>query len=254
MNFSVSAATSELPGRGGLDPSVGVNYRYFIGEDGFAKKMLPLPRDGMVWIEGLFTARDPLGEERLLATYTRQKDLGEAQERGLALFNDRKEIFEPLVELPWRTEHRSAHPFLHAGYWYLYPWLRVKNEWTHIVDPARWQHLPEQPLPGGARFSSVAWNEYLRAFILFAENNGKVYFAQGPGPQGPWGRLTLVVEHTDYNFYNVAHHPFFNQEGGRIVYFEGTYTAAFSAAKAKTPRYDYNQILYRLDLADPRLK
>ncbi len=27
----------------------------------------------------------------------------------------------------------------------------------------------------------------------------------------------------------------------------------FSAAKTPTPRYNYNQIMYRLDLADPRL-
>lgn len=29
---------------------------------------------------------------------------------------------------------------------------------------------------------------------------------------------------------------------------------AFSGTKTPTPRYDYNQIMYSLDLADPRLK
>jgi hypothetical protein len=38
-----------------------------------------------------------------------------------------------------------------------------------------------------------------------------------------------------------------------LIYFEGTYTAAFSGAKQKTPRYDYNQIMYRLVLDDARL-
>ena len=38
-----------------------------------------------------------------------------------------------------------------------------------------------------------------------------------------------------------------------MVYFEGTYTASFSDAKERTPRYDYNQIMYRLNLDDPRL-
>ena len=37
------------------------------------------------------------------------------------------------------------------------------------------------------------------------------------------------------------------------MYFEGTYTDAFSAAKSKTPRYNYNQVMYRLRLDDPRL-
>ena len=45
----------------------------------------------------------------------------------------------------------------------------------------------------------------------------------------------------------------FDQEGGRIIYFEGTYTNSFSGNPFKTPRYDYNQMMYRLDLADPRL-
>ena len=44
-----------------------------------------------------------------------------------------------------------------------------------------------------------------------------------------------------------------SKDDGRFVYFEGTYTATFSGTSVKTPRYDYNQILYRLDLDDPRL-
>ena len=42
-------------------------------------------------------------------------------------------------------------------------------------------------------------------------------------------------------------------KGGRFLYFEGTYTKMFSGTSQGTPRYDYNQIMYRLDLADPRL-
>ena len=39
-----------------------------------------------------------------------------------------------------------------------------------------------------------------------------------------------------------------------IHLFEGTYTTSFTDNKIKTPRYEYNQILYRLDLDDPALK
>ncbi len=35
--------------------------------------------------------------------------------------------------------------------------------------------------------------------------------------------------------------------------FEGTYTATFSGNKDPTPRYDYNQVMYQLDLSDQRL-
>jgi len=50
------------------------------------------------------------------------------------------------------------------------------------------------------------------------------------------------------------HHSYFDAEGGRIIYFEGTYTHTFSGNPVPTPRYDYNQIMYRLDLADERLR
>ena len=39
---------------------------------------------------------------------------------------------------------------------------------------------------------------------------------------------------------------------GSIV-FEGTYTVEFADRARPTPKFNYNQILYRLDLDDPRL-
>ena len=38
-----------------------------------------------------------------------------------------------------------------------------------------------------------------------------------------------------------------------VLLFEGTYTTSFADRPQPTPRYDYNQMLYRLDLDDPRL-
>ena len=35
---------------------------------------------------------------------------------------------------------------------------------------------------------------------------------------------------------------------GRLIHFEGTYTNDFSGNPDKTARYNYNQVLYRLDL------
>jgi len=49
-----------------------------------------------------------------------------------------------------------------------------------------------------------------------------------------------IIHHDQYNFYNVAMHTFSNQEGGRVIYLEGTYSDSFSGAKEKTPRYNYN--------------
>ena len=63
-----------------------------------------------------------------------------------------------------------------------------------------------------------------------------------------------VVSHQNYTFYNPRLHPEFTPTGSATLYFEGTYTTLFANRPAPTPRYDYNQILYRLDLDDPALR
>jgi hypothetical protein len=82
---------------------------------------------------------------------------------------------------------------------------------------------------------------------------GEVWFAEAPTPSGPWTIAMKIASHPDYTFYNPRQHVFFDQDGGKIIYFEGTYTNTFSGNPVATPRYDYNQIMYRLDLSDPRL-
>jgi hypothetical protein len=248
-NFSVAAATSDLSD----DPAAAVNYDYFVDQQGRAKEMLPLQGEGLVWIEGLITLQDPEGEERLAATYTRQDGLTFPDECGLALFDDHARLFKPWVQMPCTKDHRSAHPFLHAGYWYFYPSLRVRNDWMAIQDPAQWQQREVQLPSHAGRPSCVVWNEYRQRWILLLEDTGAVYYAEATQPEGPYSEAVKIIHHDQYNFYNVATHAFFNQEGGRVIYLEGTYTDAFSDATEKTPRYQYNQVMYRLRLDDPRL-
>jgi hypothetical protein len=82
---------------------------------------------------------------------------------------------------------------------------------------------------------------------------GEVWFAEADTPVGPWVYARKIVTHDKYSFYNPTQHAFFDQDGGRTIYFEGTYSDLFSGSPHKTPRYDYNQIMYRLRLDDPRL-
>jgi hypothetical protein len=82
---------------------------------------------------------------------------------------------------------------------------------------------------------------------------GELWFAEADTPVGPWVYARKVVTHDKYTFYNPTQHPFFDQDGGRLIYFEGTYTSTYSGNEDKTPRYDYNQMMYRLALDDPRL-
>ncbi|MGB9624165.1 MAG: hypothetical protein ACPMAQ_04825, partial [Phycisphaerae bacterium] len=106
---------------------------------------------------------------------------------------------------------------------------------------------------------SVYWNEYRRRWITImlevmgTSMLGEIWFAEADTPLGPWVYARKIVTHDRYDFYNPKQHPVFDQEGGRIIFFEGTYTNTFSGNPCQTPRYNYNQIMYRLDLADPRL-
>jgi hypothetical protein len=124
--------------------------------------------------------------------------------------------------------------------------LKPEEAWMDLHDFATGTRLQ-------AGRGSVFWNEFRGSWVmLVTAKPGEIWFAEGDTAVGPWVYARRVVSHDNYNFYNPTQHPFFDQEGGRRIYFEGTYTASFSGAKEKTPRYDYNQIMYRLALDDPR--
>jgi hypothetical protein len=111
-----------------------------------------------------------------------------------------------------------------------------------------------------AHRGSVNWNAYRRRWVMIAVEQfgtsplGEIWYAEADAPLGPWSDARKIVTHDRYSFYNPKQHPIFDQDDGRIIYFEGTYTNSFSGNPEQTPRYDYNQIMYRLDLSDPRLR
>jgi hypothetical protein len=114
--------------------------------------------------------------------------------------------------------------------------------------------------PVQAHAGSVYWNAYRNRWVMITVESfggpsflGEVWFAEADNPLGPWAYARKVVTHDRYSFYNPLHHPEFDKDGGRVIFFEGTYTITFSGNNAPTPRYDYNQVMYRLDLSDPRL-
>jgi hypothetical protein len=113
--------------------------------------------------------------------------------------------------------------------------------------------------------SSCAWNAYRKRYIMIASQGhgatmlGEVWYSESERPEGPWVHARKVITHANkpsdaHDFYNPVHHPFFDREEGRVIYLEGSYVNTFSGNPHPTPRYEYNQIVYRLDLSDPRLK
>lgn len=108
---------------------------------------------------------------------------------------------------------------------------------------------------------SVNWNAYRKKWVMIANqifgtesNLGEVWYAEADSPTGPWGTAVKILTHDRKDFYNPCHHPQFDRDGGRVIYFEGTYTNTFSGNPDQTPRYEYNQILYRLDLGGEWVK
>ena len=110
--------------------------------------------------------------------------------------------------------------------------------------------------------ASVKWNAWRKRWVLVGVQAGgkgapsafgEVWYAESASHEGPWTRAVKVATHPRYSFYNPVHHEFFDSEDGRVIWFEGTYTKEFSGNPTPTPRYDYNQLLYKLDLADPRI-
>ncbi len=111
-----------------------------------------------------------------------------------------------------------------------------------------------------AHGGSVYWNEYRQRWVMIAVEArgstsylGEVWYAEADTLLGPWVYARKIVTHDKYSFYNPKQHPMFDQEKGRTIFFEGTYATTFSGNPDATPRYDYNQIMYQLELTDRRL-
>ena len=326
-HFAMAGAVSDLPNRGGLDPAVGVDLKYYVGKSGFSRPLCRLKEPGMIWLDGLIKVKDKQGNDRMVAKYARMKSLGEAKERGLVVFNDESGSFEPIVRsgpdflLYPDSGHALAAEVNEQKYYYFgtqFPLavrMRVKARWDNVIDPnlyevltclkpadsaternrpanKRCQWVKAEELLGGRsemktsviealkkekadtrlydiesgkaitpHGGSVYYNAFRKRWIMifvqhFGDGSllGEVWYAEADTPVGQWAYARKIATHKKYSFYNPKQHPYFDQDRGRLIYFEGTYSHTFSGSlETATPRYDYNQIMYRLNLDDPRL-
>ncbi len=324
-NFQVTGATSLLPGAGGLDPEIGVDLTYFVGEKGFVQEMARMPGTGLTWFVAAAALKDKAGRERLLASYVKVEAPMKVYARGLAVFDDQAQKFEHLADVDVKAPAVPAgNCFLRKedGIEYLYfghpfPMTRIRatledfqkideyEAFTCLKEGSRLDNMmldrdPEgqlrwawrkrtAPLPQPqeaklidagkirpdeahwqlrerrtskpvvAHAGSVYWNAFRKRWIMIAVQSagtsflGEVWYAEADSPVGPWRDAVKVVTHDRYSFYNPKQHPLFDKENGRYIFFEGTYAHTFSGNNNPTPRYDYNQVMYKLDLADPRL-
>ena len=130
--------------------------------------------------------------------------------------------------------------------------IRAGESPVHLIDI-------ETAKPVLTQHGSVYWNDHRQRWVMVISQSfgssmlGEIWFAEAARPEGPWAYARKIVTHNDYSFYNPKQHPYFAKDGGRTLFFEATYTSSFSGNKHPTPLYDYNQIMYRLQLDDPRL-
>jgi len=123
---------------------------------------------------------------------------------------------------------------------------------VHLIDI-------ETGKPVLTQHGSVYWNDHRQRWVMVISQSfgssmlGEIWFAEASRPEGPWVYARKIVTHDDYSFYNPKQHPYFAKDGGSTLFFEATYTYTFSGNKHPTPLYDYNQIMYRLQLDDPWL-
>jgi hypothetical protein len=131
----------------------------------------------------------------------------------------------------------------------------------HLVDVVAGGNVQVANGPGISAFaSSVMWNPYRQRFSAVVQQQygvtflGETWYAEADTPLGPWVFARKVVTHatSGYTFYNPDIIPFLSEAGGRIVFFDATYTKTYSSAQP-TPRYDYNEMMYRIDLDDPAM-
>lgn len=179
----------------------------------------------------------------------------------------------------------DGHPVLYKDRdgtnWLLFgdpfPRLKCKPTFESWNDPQTWQVLKPQPSvpvrqkadrgsPKGGHSASriesvkphrgsIAFHAFLNRWVaVFTQRHGQssplgeIWYAEADAPTGPWKDAVQVVTHDNYTFYNPLLHPELIAADTPFLLFEGTYTAQFANQPQPTPRYDYNQILYRLDL------
>ncbi len=132
--------------------------------------------------------------------------------------------------------------------------LPVEDRWPAVMLE------PDEGTVVEPHYGDVARNAHARRFLqVFTRTGGEtawlgeLWLAQADTPFGPWSYARRIEAFDDYTVYNPMILSEFDTDG-RQIYLQGTYTDFLSGAAVKTPRYDYNQLMFRLDLDDPRAR
>ncbi len=281
--FDMSSATTANQPLPSFEPPLRLKLDYFRERDGKLRGVAKMPGSGPTWVSGYVNLPDKNGRERLVGSYMKIRNHLEIYEWGLCVWDDAAEKFNQLRVVWTKSEKSPKPPTVPDGHpvfwkdaggkeWVLFgnplPFLRCPATFEAWQDSGTWEVLKPQASLSSAKdgqpvkphSGSIAWNDFRKRWVtVFMESFGKpsshgeLWYAEATSPTGPWGQAVKVLTHDNYTFYNPRLHPEFTPTNSPILIFEGTYTAEFADKPQPTPRYNYNQILYRLDLDDAAL-
>lgn len=289
--FHASSATSAPQPLKSFEPPLALSLTYFRDGQDRPRGVAKLPGRGPTWLFGMISLKDASGTPHLVATYLKVDPPLSAWQRGLCEWNDDTEQFE-VKRVVWNKDDDTPEPKIPHGHttlwtdeagkdWVLFgnplPVLKFPATYEAWSDPTSWETIvaPKQLYSGDGtpvkpHSGSIAWNGFRKRWVtIFMEAFGKpsgfgeIWYAEAESPFGPWGTTVKVLSHQNYSFYNPQIHPEFTSDDSPHLFFEGTYTTLFAGPSKgdalsptypqATPRYDYNQILYRLDLDEATL-
>ena len=282
--FDSTCATTSPQPLISLKPPLRVPLNYFRDKKGTPRGVAKIPGSGPTWLSALVTLSDAQGREHLVASYAKVRGYLHEYRRGLVVWNDASESFELLRQLWEESDATPRAPLAPDGHavkwtddtgnsWVLFcnpfPTMRCPATFEAWQDANTWERLTPQKKLDSTRAGenvrpqsgSMAWNAWRKRWVtIFVQGDGnpsplgEVWYAEARAPTGPWGPAVKILSHDNYTFYNPSLHPEFTPADSPVLIFEGTHSAEFARNPPVTPRYNYNQILYRLDLDDPRLR
>jgi hypothetical protein len=281
--FDMTSATTAAQPLASFQPPLKLKLDYFTDDQGAPRGVAKMPGAGPTWVSGYVSLPDKTGAARLCGSFIKVRNHLEAYEAGLCVWNDDHSRFD-LLRVFWKkTDGAPKAPPFPDGHpvfwkdgagkeWVLFgnplPNLRFPATFEAWQDQSTWESLKPQETLSAAdgkavtpHSGSIAWNGFRKRWVtVFMEKFGKpsafgeLWYAEAESPTGPWGAAVKVLTHENYTFYNPRLHPEFTPADSPILIFEGSYTREFADKPHPTPKYDYTQILYRLDLDDPALK
>lgn len=282
--FDTTSATTTVQPLTSFEPPLRLKLNYFTDDKGAPRGVAKMPGSGPTWVSGYVNLLDKDGNEHLVGSYVKIKSGLDPYETGLCVWNEEKQAFDQFRVLWTKSEATPKAPRMPEGHpvfwkdeqgkeWVLLgdplPKMRFPATYEAWQDASTWEVIkPQESLPDASggdpvkpHTGSFAWNEFRKCWVtVFMQAFGKpsgfgeLWYAEAKSPTGPWGPAVKILSHHNYTFYNPRLHPEFTPSGSPILFFEGTYTNQFTDHAVATPRYDYNQMLYRLDLDDAKLK